>query len=429
MIQLIVKILFNLFVFVVWPIQLIWHEFLMSKKRKKRQELAALISQISHRILWDRDLLDAAQLNKLQSIKSKAIKLQNEKSDSVDKFLLTATSELNKAIPHARSPVKEWLELFIVVFGVVMGARALFLQPFKIPTGSMQPTLFGINFTETNTKDFSAGVLKRVFDYVNYSYRYTDIVIEEDGYLENIVTKNPLFFFPYSRVKIGNKSYKVPGDKNKVLRYLGEYRAKYYPDENPRFFTKGQRLVQGYLVLGDHLFVDRLRLNFAEPQRGDITVFVTDGISNLQGDPLRGRYYIKRLVGLPGDELRITNRKLYVKEKGNTEFMLVDQPTHPAFGRMYSYKGGYKGYSHANHPMCQYLKNNTDVFTLENDQYFMLGDNSENSQDSRFWGIVPRENIVGRANLVYWPFSRRWGFTDHVEPENFESRPTKEIID
>ena len=78
--------------------------------------------------------------------------------------------------------------------------------------------------------------------------------------------------------------------------------------------------------------------------------------------------------------------------------------------------------------MCQYLKNNTDVFTLDDDEYFMLGDNSENSQDSRFWGIVPRQNIVGRANLVYWPFSRRWGFTDNIEPENFKSLPTKEII-
>ena len=83
----------------------------------------------------------------------------------------------------------------------------------------------------------------------------------------------------------------------KVLPY-GKLQPNYYD------FKKGDVLFSGHLELGDHLFVDRLRFNFTEPQRGDITVFVTDGITDFRGNSLRGRFFfIKRLVGLPGDEL------------------------------------------------------------------------------------------------------------------------------
>ena len=303
-----------------------------------------------------------------------------------------------------------------------MGARALFLQPFKIPTGSMQPTLFGIHFPDEKEIEVP-NVFKRIYDYANYSIRYTDVVIEENGYYKGIERKNPFYFFPYCNVKIGNKTYKIPGEPGNVKKWLAYYRKAYYDIDDFRYFSKGQVLLRGKHILGDHLFVDRVRFNFTEPERGDLTVFVTDGIRDAMGKSLRGRYYIKRLVGLPGDTLRITDRKLYVKKKGADDFRVIDETIRPAFGRLYSFKGGYKGYSHS--PYSQFLVDETDTYTLGDDEYFLLGDNSENSQDSRYWGIVPRKNIVGRANIVYWPFSRRWGFTDQAEPEEFDSPPSK----
>ena len=427
--MIIAQVIFNLVIFILWPCHFIYHSFVIGKGRKQRRDLNSLISQVDHRYRWDRDRLSTEKLNRLKEIKNKAKALLSEKQylSKTDDFIAKSISFVSAA-PTAQKPawLKEWVELLIVVFGIVMGARAFFFQPFKIPTGSMQPTLHGINFMP-EPDSTKPNVFRRIFDYVNYSYRYTDTEVQENGALEptSIISKNPFVFFPYTKFQIGDDTYKLPGSDENVLRYLSNYRNRNYPQNGIQYFKKGETLVKGHLMLGDHLFVDRLRFNFVEPKRGDITVFVTDGIRNINGKPLRGRFFIKRLVGLPGDEIKISNRKLYVRTNDKESFELVDEKFHPGFNRIYSFKGGYRGYSHPPNPSCQYLRNSDETFQLGKNDYFMLGDNSENSMDSRFWGVVPRHNIVGRANFVYWPFSRRWGFADSAEPEDFDSPPTK----
>ena len=421
------QIVFNLLLFVLWPFHFIYNAFLINQRKKTARELKLLLSQVDQHWRWDRDVLSEPDSNRLHQIKAKAQELSTSKPDvaKTQTFIKESLQVLQRTKSNRLGFVKESLELLVVVFGVVMGARALFLQPFKIPTGSMQPTLFGINFFESK-EAVDVSVFKRIFDYVNYSKRYVNVVVQEDGYLSNttgrrqsgIVKKNPFIFFPYTSLRIGNRTYNLPGDPDTVLKYIKLQNRPHIIDSQgfqKIYFKKGEVLAQGYLQLGDHLFVDRVRFNFTEPRPGDITVFVTDGIKDIRGSPLRGRFFIKRLVGLPGDELKIVDRKLYVRENGGHSFTLVDGSFHPGFDRIYSNEGGYKGYSQPQHPLCQYLRSENDTFQLKDDEYFMLGDNSENSQDSRFWGIVPRRNIVGRANFVYWPFSPRWAFADAVE--------------
>ena len=88
---------------------------------------------------------------------------------------------------------------------------------------------------------------------------------------------------------------------------------------------------------------------------------------------------------------------------------------------MHSNTGGFPGHAHM--PGYRYLRNSFDSFNVPQERYFMLGDNSENSLDSRYWGSVPRENLVGTALWVWWPFSRRWGLVDRVEPLPIETLP------
>ncbi len=395
---------------------------------KRIKELKILRRQIEHRRCWDRDILTPKQVARVETMQEQISALlvgvrDRNDLEEVDKEIHDLNEDVKAlhktSVPGNLGFVKEWLELLIVVFGVVMGARALFLQPFKIPTGSMQPTLNGINFEHDDAAAY-INPLQRLHRYVNHSWRYVDAEIEQDGAVTSLSRHNPFFFFPYTKLKIGDTEYKLPGEPGKVLDYTGINSRQH----GSNFFRRGETLARGYLELGDHLFVDRVSLNFVEPKRGDVTVFTTDGIRDKNGQALRGRFYIKRLVGLPKDELRIAGRRLYVKRPGEQQFALVDAGFHKAFDRIYSFHGGYRGYSNPQHESCQFLCEEGDTFTLDEDEYFLLGDNSENSQDSRYWGVVPRRNIIGRAVFVYWPFTRRWGPVDTVAPLPYASPPT-----
>ena len=117
-------------------------------------------------------------------------------------------------------------------------------------------------------------------------------------------------------------------------------------------------------------------------------------------DPETGApYYIKRLAGLPGDTLRINPPLLYINGRPASGF---------GFQRVMKAQPPYRGYALGT-GQALYLKRPEQSFTLPSRAYFAMGDNSYYSFDSRYWGPVPEENLVGRGLLVYWPFNRHWG--------------------
>lgn len=120
---------------------------------------------------------------------------------------------------------------------------------------------------------------------------------------------------------------------------------------------------------GDRIFANKFIYRFREPKRQEIIVF------RWPVDPKRR--FIKRLIGLPGDKVKIVEGQVYINDKPLEENYTLER-------------------SYTDFPEVKVPKGH----------YFMLGDNRNNSEDSRFWGFVPRKNIVGKAFVIFWPLNR-----------------------
>ena len=313
-----------------------------------------------------------------------------------------------KILPRYRhAGIRELLDLIVVVGAVAFGIRALYFQPFRIPTSSMQPTLYGIHYqSRANAANPLLGKLPAPVNYALFSAQKAHAVVREDGILDaDSLQHRDGFFKETTSFTIGNYRYELPGDPRKVIDYARL---------SPRSYRQGEVLADGFRTLGDHLFVERFSLYLNAPKRGDIMVFTTEGLraydKNLSDQS--GFYYVKRLVGLPGDTLKIENNMLHIRPAGAEKFVSVAELA-PTFRKIYSGKGGYHG--HLSH-MGEHLNEPGKEFLVPENHYFMMGDNSQFSLDSRFFGSVPRRNLIGRAWLVFWPFSRRWGWVDRQGP-------------
>ncbi|MDP8218675.1 MAG: signal peptidase I [Candidatus Theseobacter exili] len=142
---------------------------------------------------------------------------------------------------------------------------------------------------------------------------------------------------------------------------------------------------------GDRVLVNKFLYRFEEPKRGDIVVFRTVNIEGLD----QKKDFIKRLVGLPGDVVEIKDEKVLINGE------ILDEPD--AFNSIeyvntfVSNRGG--------RMEGQYGMEGESV-TVPPGHFFVLGDNSRISRDSRYWGMVPRENLIGKAIMTYWPIKR-----------------------
>jgi signal peptidase I len=152
----------------------------------------------------------------------------------------------------------------------------------------------------------------------------------------------------------------------------------------------GDRLVALEFIYGFRIpFTERRILALTEPRRGDVIVFGSDGIEKLDKD----KNYVKRLIGTGGERLRIAPEKPDLSfgwgGRVHIDGKPIEEPASIA-GKIY-------------YPAGEYGKREVVVPA---EHFFMLGDNVENSRDSRYWGFVPRENVIGKAVAIYWPPGR-----------------------
>jgi signal peptidase I len=155
------------------------------------------------------------------------------------------------------------------------------------------------------------------------------------------------------------------------------------------FLVKPYRIpspsMEDTLLVGDRVLADRISWRFSDPQRGDIVVF---------HPPEPGPVLIKRIIGLPGETLSLRDGAVYVDGERLAEPYVrredgAAEPTEPfSTGRLWNLEQGY---------------------TVPADSYFMMGDNRTDSTDSRDFGPIARDQLVGRAFARYWPVSRIGG--------------------
>ncbi len=154
------------------------------------------------------------------------------------------------------------------------------------------------------------------------------------------------------------------------------------------FFVQAYKIPSGSmeptLIVGDHLLVlkcaygiriplvGKYLLEYSSPKRGDIIVFV------YPRDPKKD--FIKRLIALPGETVQITGRTVYIN----------GTPLQDPWG-VWSEN--------------DLLRGNFGPVTVPKGHYFVLGDNRDNSMDSRYWGFVPKSNILGKALIIYWSWN------------------------
>jgi signal peptidase I len=303
-----------------------------------------------------------------------------------------AAETLDKTL-HKLTPVtweshwRENCEVILVAIVIAVGIRSYFLQPFKIPTGSMQPTLNGI--IGHPSADVPPNILQQVVDFVVRGRNYINVVSREDDQIFEIVPKKIAFFFTFSRLVCERQSFLVYAAPDTLRQDFNVFPG--------RLFHRGEIIARGSIDTGDQVFVDKCSYNFVKPHNGDVFVFRTNNIPAIRPDPISGApFYIKRLAGLPGDQLRIDPPFLYINGKKATEY---------GFERVMSMRPPYRGYG----PGREFLSKPDQTYTVPRDGYFAMGDNSYNSFDSRYWGRVPLENLVGRGLFVYWPFYPHWG--------------------
>lgn len=304
----------------------------------------------------------------------------------------TAAETLDKTL-HKLTPVtweshwRENCEVILVAIVIAVGIRSYFLQPFKIPTGSMQPTLDGI--IGHPSAEPSPNILRQVVEFVLLGRNYIDVVSREDDQLFEIVPKKIGFFFTFSRLVCERQNFLVYAPPDTLRQDFNVFPG--------RLFRRGEVIARGAIDTGDQVFVDKCSYNFVKPHNGDVFVFRTNDIPGIRPDPIAGPpFYIKRLAGLPGDTLRIDPPFLYINGKRAQGY---------GFERVMSARPPYRGYA----PGHQHLAKPDQTYTVPRDGYFAMGDNSYNSYDSRYWGPVPLQNLVGRGLLVYWPFFPHWG--------------------
>lgn len=426
---------------------------IFASQLQKTRRLAADWLELADKVFnYRRDVLSESDLAALQAAAGDVRRLVREKADTARLKLgidgLEAVLRRTGGSHYPKSGLVENVEFFLVAAMVILGLRAFYVQPFKIPTNSMWPSYFGMTGQVYANREDEPSALRRIFDLaaVGASSRRVDAPVDGEVLLplgggrgiiayQEVAGRSWLVIptrLRQYRLFVGERSVDVqvpldfdmdwvlrdtffPGDTRSLSeivnakRESGELMAaqvntpsgpqRAYFLRTGKMLKAGDRVMSFDILTGDQLFVDRLSYHFIRPQVGQGFVFRTDHIKSrylvdANGKPVES-YYIKRLVGVPGDTLRIADYTLYRNGAPITGA--------PAFAKNARRADRFVGYRQEG-----LFKDGAEV-VIAPGQYLPLGDNSANSLDGRYWGTVAAADVVGRPLFIYYPFTNRWG--------------------
>ena len=423
--------------------------FLMTQSARARSDAKNWLEVADKVFHYRRDELSEADL---QSLNQRRAELKSRIAAKAGSEELKLAIEALEQVLHRtggrvypKGAMADNVEFFLAASIVILAIRAFFVQPFKIPTNSMWPTYFGMKHEVYADPAQAPGPVAQLFRLAAFGATRREVVAPTSGEL-----KIP---FNASDTRIGIPYIVVPGRKwlvvpttlreytlfigeepvrfrvpvdfdfdtlaietffggesrgNQVLQNLqkaGKLGEKYFAvqDRGTRktlrthLFWTGKTVSSGEIALsfdvltGDQLFVDRFSYNFFKPEVGQGFVFRTGNIPGIAQD----QYYIKRLVGTPGDTLEVKEPVLYRNGSPITGAEAFDLN-----GNRVGLYRGYQAYG---------LLASGQTLTVDEGRFFAMGDNSYNSADGRVWGFVPSKDAIGRPLFIYYPFTKRWG--------------------
>lgn len=184
-------------------------------------------------------------------------------------------------------------------------------------------------------------------------------------------------------MEIVRKLYKIGIELAETLVIAGAIFVVIYAFLVRPFQVTGNSMVPTFLN-GEYVFTNLLAQRFGPLNRGDVIVF--------KAPPSEEKDYIKRIIGLPGDKVKVESGKVYLNDK------LLDEPYIATDVRTDA-----RGFA----------QEGQEVLVSEN-SYFVMGDNRPFSSDSRDWGLVTFDKVIGKSALVYWP-PQRFRIVEHED--------------
>ncbi|MEO6568357.1 MAG: signal peptidase I [Opitutaceae bacterium] len=419
------------------------------KMRENAANWLELADKVWH---YRRDRLTAAEAGELKARTDDLRQRMKERADAAKLKLIIEELEgvlrRTGGAVYPKSALVENVEFFLVAAIVILGIRTYFVQPFKIPTNSMWPTYYGMTGENFPPGTEAPSGVARIFRLIAYGAQRKEVIAPRSGEVFALFGRDrrlvgaprqgrnwlifPAAMMEYTFIVDGQPAkLRLPADfhdfdrlvietyfgsdqafqtQMQRLQAAGKLEESYVRDEGGplgpviqvplgKTVKAGDPIIRFDLLTGDQLFVDRMSYHFVPPKVGQGFVFRTEHINSpYMRDNAGGQiesYYIKRLVGTPGDTLEIKSPVLY--RNGNPI------TGSSAFAANATREGKYTGYTN------QHLLSAGEKLTVSPQKYFAMGDNSSNSADSRYWGFVPAKDVAGRPLFIYYPFTRRWG--------------------